>query len=253
MRRRIAIAAAAVVAGLLPLRASAETLVADVSQTRVEIASDFAGADLTVFGVIERDQETVSRRGPYDVIVVVRGPSAVVAARRKERFLGIWVTRAARTFPDAPSFYGLASTRPLEDIASAALLARHDIGLANASFGEEPVDPDDPFRQALVRLRTEERLYEERPGAVEMLTPTFFRTNVPLPATVPDGPYTVTVTLFADGVPLASSRSDLVVEKIGFEAAVHDLAMNRPLAYGLGVVAMALFTGWIGGVVFRRD
>lgn len=233
--------------------AAAERLVASTSQSRIEIASDFAGADLTVFGIVERDAATVARRGGYDVVVVVRGPSEVVASRRKDRFLGIWVTRAARTFPRTPSFYALASTRPLEAITAPAILARHDLGLGHASFGEEPVDLADPFRLALIRLRTASGLYAERFGSVDMLTPTFFRTTIPLPATVTDGRYPITVSLFADGALLAEADLELVVGKTGFEAAVHDLSAHRPLAYGLGVVAMALLTGWIGGVVFRRD
>jgi len=258
VRRTIAAAmrlmALAVVVAIIAVRpAPAETLVASTSQSRIEIASDFAGADLTVFGIVERDAATVARRGGYDVVVVVRGPTEVVASRRKDRFLGIWVTRAARTFPRTPSFYALASTRPLEAITAPAILARHDIGLGHASFGEEPVDLADPFRLALIRLRTESGLFAERPGTVDMLTPTFFRTTIPLPATVTDGRYPVTVTLFADGALLAEADLELVIGKIGFEAAVHDLSVHRPLAYGLGVVAMALLTGWIGGVVFRRD
>ena len=82
--------------------AAAEQVVVALSMARIEIESDFTGADLSVFGVIERDAATVSRPGGYDVAVVVRGPPEAVITRRKERFLGIWMTEASRTFPTVP-------------------------------------------------------------------------------------------------------------------------------------------------------
>lgn len=257
-RRRFAcLAAAAVVvaASLLAAAAAAraERVVASLSETRITIDSDFTGAELVVFGVIERDAQTVSRPGGYDVVVIARGPREAVVTRRKGRFLGIWVTRESRTFSAVPSFYALASGRLLERIADPQVLAENDIGLAHADFGERAVSADDPFRQALVRLKTSTRLFSERTGAVEMLTPTFFRATLPLPAIVPDGGYTVEIVVFADGSRVASRTLALSVDKVGFEESVHNLAFNEPLVYGVGVVALALFAGWLGGVVFRRD
>ena len=39
----------------------------------------------------------------------------------------------------------------------------------------------DPFRAAFVRLRSEHGLYREQTSAVTFLTPTIFRTGIPLP------------------------------------------------------------------------
>jgi uncharacterized protein (TIGR02186 family) len=251
VRRLAGLCLAGLCIGAAPARA--ETIVASLSLSRIEIASNFAGADLVVFGVVERDAQTASRQGAYDVVIVVRGPPETVMTRRKERFLGIWVTRATRTFPLAPSFYSLASTRPLAEIADPRILAENGIGLAYADFGQRGALRDDPFREALIRLKTQSGLYEERPGTVSMLTPTFFRARMPLPAAVPDGAYSVEINVFAGGTRIATSEQELSIEKIGFEDAIHNLAFGQPLLYGFGVVALALFTGWLGGVVFRRD
>ena len=42
------------------------------------------------------------------------------------------------------------------------------------------------------------------------------------------------------------------VRKIGFERFLGLAAVQQPLLYGICAVILALFTGWLGGVVFRR-
>ena len=251
MVRRLALALLAALAMAAP--AAAETLVASVSSSRIEISSDFTGTTLVVFGVIERDARTVARPGGYDVVVVVRGPDEEVVARRKQRTFGIWVNRESERFPEAPSFYSVDATRPLAEITSPEILSAHDLGLHYADFGRGPGQGNEPFRDALIRIRESAGLFAERGGTVTMLTPTFFQVGVPLPGTVPDGRFTVEISLFGDGALLAHNIADLAVEKTGFEDAVHVIAGEQPLLYGFVVVAMAIFAGWLGGVVFRRD
>ena len=41
--------------------------------------------------------------------------------------------------------------------------------------------------------------------------------------------------------------------KAGFEQYVADAARDHGLLYGLATAMMALFIGWFGSVVFRRD
>ena len=52
---------------------------------------------------------------------------------------------------------------------------------------------------------------------------------------------------------LIAERSDgFTVRKTGFESFVYVASRQYPLVYGLVCVALALFTGWLAGVVFRR-
>jgi hypothetical protein len=52
---------------------------------------------------------------------------------------------------------------------------------------------------------------------------------------------------------IASTGSALEVVKEGFEQFVVSAARDHGLAYGLATSAMALMTGWLASVVFRRD
>lgn len=249
--RATALALAALGAQAAP--AAAETVVASVSSPRIDISSNFIGAEIVVFGVVERAHDEPMPPDGYDVAVVVRGPPQRVASRRKERVAGLWINGASEEFVGVPAFYALDSTRPIDEIAAPRVLEVFRIGLDNTSFGVGPVKRDDPFRAAIISQRTAHGLFRERAGSVSMLTPTFFRVTVLLPKDVPDGLYSVETYVFASKRMVASELSALKVEKVGLEAQIHDMAVNAPLLYGLLIAALALATGWLGGVVFRRD
>ena len=76
---------------------------------------------------------------------------------------------------------------------------------------------EETFRDALIRLRKERRLFVEDTSAVTFLTPNLFRATIKLPAEAPVGTYEVDVRLFADNTELARATSALEVVKVGIE------------------------------------
>jgi len=236
--------------------AAAEKLVASLSAPRVEISSNFAGAEISVFGVIDRDAQTIARRGGYQVVVTIAGPADEVVVRQRRRVAGIWISGTSQRFTDVPSFYSVQSSDALDEIAPSILARQLRLGLLYVGHGgpaRGSLGIREPFREALVELKREQGLYVEQEGAVTFLSPNFFRTTASFPAAVPDGLYTVQVYLFADQAYLSSTSLDLVVAKSGFEQSMYVFAQDDSLLYGLAVVIIAVFTGWLGGVVFRRD
>ena len=259
MRRLIifSIALAAVVAAASP--AAAERLVVSLSNHRVAITSNFVGADLVLFGTVERDAVTVARRSGYDLVVTVTGPRQNMRTRRKDRVLGIWVNADSRMFVRVPAYLAVLSNRPVEEISNPDTLRREQVGLDNflltQRVGVDLGDTvrDDPFRAAFVRLESEHGRYRESHTAVTFLTPIVFRAAIPLPDNVPTGNYAIDVKLFADGAVIARTNSALEIVKSGFEQYVADAARDYGLLYGLITTLMALLIGWIASVVFRRD
>jgi uncharacterized protein (TIGR02186 family) len=255
MKHIAAIAALAAALASLPSGAVAERLISSLSSHQVLVSSSFAGAELVLFGSVERDAATVPRRGGYNLVVTVIGPKQTVVTRRKSRVFGIWANTQSRTFVGAPSYLAVLSNKPLDEIASLGTQQRLDIGMDNVPLPQTPaMQPTDLlFRDALIRLKKEQGLYVEEPNSVTFLTPNLFRAGIRLPAEAPVGNYEVEVKLFADGANIARTASALEVVKVGVEQFVASAARDHGFLYGLGTTLMALLTGWFASVVFRRD
>ena len=239
--------------------AQAERLIVSVSNHRVTVTPNYSGEELVLFGSVEKDATTPADRNNYDLVVTVTGPRADMVTRRKERRFGIWINTDSRQFLKVPTYLALFSNRPFDAIASPEVQRRQQLGLNNVLLTQRvgpdyaDVVPDDPFRSAFVRLRKQHGLYREETSAVTFLTPTLFRTSIPLPAEVPIGTYNVEIKLFADGALVAKTDTAFEIVKVGFEQFVANTARQNGFVYGLVTAFMALMTGWMASIVFRKD
>jgi uncharacterized protein (TIGR02186 family) len=247
---------AVLLAPLFGLPARAETLVTALSTDRVLITSNFTGAGIVLFGTIERDAQTVARASPYEIVVTLSGPLRNVVVRRKEPVAGLWINRASDEIARVPSFLAIATTAPMTDVAGNPVRARQGLGFDMLPTGGRP-DALPPIRNdfdaAFFRIMRSRGLYRLEEGSVEFLSPALFRAPIALPANVPVGWYTATVYLFSGGVLLAKTQQDFSTGKSGFEQQVSRLAHQEPFLYGLVTVILAIFTGWLAGLAFRRD
>ncbi|MYZ50300.1 TIGR02186 family protein [Propylenella binzhouense] len=234
-----------------PAAARAESLVSALSDEAVEINSSFTGSRIVVFGAIEH---APADSDDYEVAIVVSGPPQDIVARQKGRVFGVWANRDTREFDDVPSYYVVHFSENLSRQASLERLEQYRLGIDNLPFVRESagnaVTAD--FAEAVVRIKNGRGLYMERPNAVEFLGSHVFRTTFFLPANVPTGQYTVAVYVFRNETFLAGQTQSLIVEKSGTNDEIARFSENQPLVYGLATVALSLFTGWLGGVVFRR-
>jgi len=228
-------------------RVVADPLVVDLSSHVVAITSGFHGANLLLFGSVD------SEGG--DVVVVIRGPSQAELIRRRDRLLGLWINRYQATITGAPSYYQLASTRPLDQIARPAMLDRHGLGIDHLSFQIRRKDEqksDDDYRQALVRLKKQQGLYGDQSGNIGLLGGRLFRTEMTFPANVPTGIYTAEVYLVKDGEIVSAQTTPLIISKSGVGAEIFDIALRHSALYGLCAVTLAMAAGWIAAFAFRR-
>ncbi len=223
-------------------------LVADLSNHLVAITTGFTGTDVLLFGATD---------GPGDIVVVVRGPTKDEVVRRKGRFGPVWANADFATFRDVPSYYRVASSRPLEEFAPPMLLERRQIGLGTIrllNVGDTvPPDQTAEFRKALLRLKAADNLYDQGLGDIVLMSNRLFRTALHFPANVPTGTYLVEVYLFRDGQITSAEILPLNISKVGVSAEIFDFAHGRwAFFYGVVAVLLAGGAGWLAGVVFRR-
>lgn len=228
---------------------AARALEADISHHLIAITTAFAGTDVLVFGAVEEPGT--------DVAVVVRGPLGDVTVRRRSRVGFVWLFTEQLTFRAVPGYYAVASSRPLDELAAPAVLARYELGVANirvrpAGVGAGPRDEAPAFREALIRSRQQERLFSTEVGRVTFLGRMLFRTRLAFPASVPPGSYQVQVLQFRDGAVINAQASPLGISKIGLEADLFDLAHRQPALYGLTAILLAIGAGWGASMMFRR-
>jgi uncharacterized protein (TIGR02186 family) len=260
-RRRLAAALPALIASLLAALAGparAEDIVLALSTREVAITSTYTGAEITVFGLIERDAATIARSGVYDVVANVQGPLGDVVLQRKGRFGPIWLTENRRRYVRVPLFFSTLSARPLHEVTDEATRERLKLGLEYflpdpASIRDTQGRDEFGFRNALVRLRREEGALTQNDRGITMIRPNLFTATIRLPAKAPTGLYLVNISILSEGVPLRTAQAGFVVRKVGFDAFVANAARNEAIAYAIFAVAMAVLLGWIANLVFRRD
>lgn len=270
--RRVLLALIGLVAAM-PL--AAETVVAGLSRSDIEITARFDGSAILVFGAVRREAP-VPEGAPLEVVITVQGPDRPVTVRRKSRVMGIWVNTDKIEIARAPSYYAIASTAPIDEILSAEEDRRFRVtvpralgpaeavaptvtGAAEAAAGKAPDDAPptadpaviQPFIDALIRIRSESGAYSLSESGVDFEQATLFRTEFRLPANLTGGIYRSRIFLTRDGQVVDVLVQDINVRKVGLERWLFHLSQREPLIYGLLSVALALAAGWGASSAFR--
>ena len=244
----------------------APVISAALTDTNVQVSSDFRGARIVLYGAVF---DPAAR--PSDIVVVVRGPEQPVRIARKVRVGGLWLNSRPVVFQGAPGFYRAASNRPLDDIATFATLRRLRAGLDHLAINAPAEQRTETrygvrdvvvsrlgadyylWRNAVIRLKQQAGLYREDDRGVRFVDRGLFRAEIALPTSAPTGVYRADILLFQDGKPVSRRARTLTVEKVGVERALYVWAHVRPWSYGLAAMAFALLAGWGASAAFRRD
>jgi len=232
-------------------------LVPDVSQRDIEIAYSFTGAELLLFGAILYPGGRAPEQGekPADIVVVVKGPTQSVQVREKEQVAGIWINAQRMRYRSAPSFYAIASSKPIEKIVDERTRAIYELGVESLQLspasGAAP-EVQGRFDKGLEDLRTRAGLYYQAPGAVEIADGVLYRARLAIPARVPVGKFTAETFLIRDGRVLAAAVRGIEIRKSGFERFVAHSAEHYSILYGIVAVALSILFGWGAGAVWKR-
>lgn len=241
---------------LAPLLIAADkpVLVPDISARKVEIRYSFTGAQLLLFGAIVFPGGRPPNR-PSDIVVVLRGPVQPILVREKQRILYIWMNADSNRFRSAPSFYSVASSRPISDLVDERTAAIYEMGLHNLQLspgGGALPEKERRFEAGLLDLRRRHGLYAENARGVEISGGVLYRATIAIPSQVPVGTYTAETFLIDRGKVIAAATRDIQIDKSGFERFVALAARRHEGLYGIAAVLMSLGMGWAAAAFFRR-
>lgn len=236
-------------------QAAMPKLVPDVSQRDINIQSRFTGAELLLFGAIIYPRG-VAPEGQVDVAVVLRGPTEPIIVREKQRVAGIWLNAESIDFRSAPTYYAIASSRPINKIINERTAAIYELGLDRLQLsptGEIDSAELRRFRDGLVDLNRRDGLYVETPNSVNITDQVLYRARLTIPSSVPEGRYVAETLLIRDGrVIVADDGVTVTISKTGFERFITILAQDYSFIYGAVAVLISLLLGWLAGLAFRR-
>lgn len=227
-------------------------LVPEISQHEVQVRQGFRGTELLLFGAILTPEGARAGRD-YDIVVVLKGPTQSVVLREKQRIAGMWINAASTEFRSAPTFFAVASSRPIRQIVDDKTAAIYELGLPWLQLS--PIGAYEPKEQArfsagLVDLMQREGLYTEDPHGVKLSEQVLYQARIALPSSVQTGTYTAETFAVTRGRVITSAISKVEVRKQGFERAVADFAEYNGFFYGLLAVALSVAMGFMAGRLF---
>jgi uncharacterized protein (TIGR02186 family) len=249
-------AASIALAALAPalLGAGKPVLVPDISSRSVQIRYSFTGAQLLLFGAILYPGGKAPAR-PADIVVVLRGPVQPIVVREKQKIAGVWMNADSNRFRSAPSFYAVASSRPIATLVDERTAAIYEMGLQNLQLspgGGALPEKDRRFEAGLLDLRRRQGLYAEHSRGVEITGGVLYRATISIPSQVPVGSYTAETFLVDRGRVLAAATREIQIDKSGFERFVALAARRHAFLYGLVAVLLSLGLGYGAALLFRR-
>ncbi|MBT6526195.1 MAG: TIGR02186 family protein, partial [Marinovum sp.] len=147
----------------------------------------------------------------------------------------------------APSFYAVATSAPWGEVITAKQDAKHQVSVARAIKARQtaPANAEqERFTEAVIRIRSDENLYQLLENEVTVDQQTLFRTSIEMPSNLTEGHYDTRILLTRNGAVISTLNTEIDVRKVGLERFLFSLSREQPLVYGLLSLAIAIFAGW---------
>lgn len=238
---------------LLGLSAQTDpVLVPEVSQHEVQVRQGFVGTELLLFGAI-LDPRGQRAAESYDIVVVLKGPSKAIRVREKRQIGGMWMNAEDTAFRSAPSYFAVASSRPIKDIVDDRTAAIFEFGTDFIQLSPSgTIDPEEQarFRDGLVDLRERLGLYKQDFDGVKVREGVLYQARIDLPSNVQTGTYTAETFAVSRGRVIASAVAEVEVRKVGFERFIEVFAQYQSFLYGMTAIFLSVGMGWLAGRIF---
>lgn len=255
-RIKIYVAAALLFLALAaPSYAMAQELTARVSPGNVGIGITYSGQTLRIYGSLPEGN---------DVIVRVTADKKDFTLSEVDHKGPFWINGSDVTIKQAPTFYKVSSSKPLDRLLPAGTRQARELGLdvvsqslvsqsklANpalnaAGDGQVSGTVYDEF----MRLKRDEGRYAQDSNA-RIYDGRLFETTIDWPSSVTPGDYRVDVFSVKDGAIVEEYKSSVNFSEVGATNWVSDLAHHNAALYGLFAILVAIVAGWSVGKFFQ--
>lgn len=232
---------------MLPFLAWADgAIVVEPATNHVDITTDFAGADVKTYGVID---------GPGDLIIKITGPRQDVTLSREIKWGPLWIGGREVNVAGAPSLLYLYATKPIASILPPAEQDKYQLRLEGVRILIEPQlfeNAADAWRQAFFRLKEKEGRYLEDDHAIKVIRNRLVVSDIVLPGDTEIGTYEIETLLIKSGKLVGHDVSHFDVRQIGIERSVWNAAHKNPWLFGIVCTLAAMVLGFTLNAVSHR-
>ena len=225
---------------------SSQNLIAEFLDNQIDIDVGFTGKKLSYFGAIDT-------KG--DLVIIVTGPRKKIKVFKKEKKVWFWINSNSRVFSDVPSYYFVATSRPLDQIKNDSFLKINQIGLQNLRFeGAEEIEEELrlQWRNGIIDSMKKMGNYFSINGKIDIIDERLFKTEISFPSDITEGIYIVDTLLLKNGSVIGSKRSFINVSKSGIGEKVYLFATKNGLFYGVFAVISAMLFGFLVNEAIRK-
>ena len=223
-----------------------QNLIAGFLDNNINIDVGFTGKKLSYFGAIDIQG---------DLVIIVTGPRKKIKVFKKEKKIWFWLNSSSRIFADVPSYYFVATSRPLNQMKNDSFLKINQIGLENLRFeGAEEIEEIEraKWRNGIIDSMRKMGNYFSKNGNIDIIDEHLFKTEISFPSDIAEGVYIVDSLLLKNDSVIGSNRSFINVSKSGLGEKVYLFATEKGLLYGIFAVIAAMLFGFSVNEAIRK-
>ena len=228
-------------------------LTAEVAPQNIPINLMYSGANVSVKGEIEAQDEVIIRISsePTDAHMKYKGKAAGL----------FWMKMGDISFEHVPTVYLLYSSKDIDSLLPQDERIKEGLGFESIKAGTKMessaagMDPDRWIAE-FIKFKKAEKLYQIKENTISKGQGTNgneYQLDIRWPFQAAPGNYNIEVLAVRDGNVVDRAETSLTVARTGIVASLSDLAFNHAAVYGIIAIVIAMASGFAVGALFKRS
>lgn len=241
-------------AGLVTFAGPADAnLTMKANHDHIKVDFFYHGSTVSVSG--EADPGT-------DLVVKIASPDGHEKLKKKGKASGfLWMNVGDLELEETPNLYFLHSTKDLNEILDPEEMNKYVLGYPSVKEHAKihPVEDEGEktkWFDEFIKFKESSKLYTTSSGNITLTEENGrqkFYILCDWPYQARPGGYTATVYVVKDGKVIEQADHDILVEQVGIEKSLFDMANNNGAMYGIVSIIVALGAGFGVGMIFGKD